>query len=451
MEEGTLAYQAGRHADAELHYRNALESDPEHAEALFHLGVACHAQQRLEDAFRYCHHALDLDSGRPQWRSSVMHISNDLGKVEGVSHWRARVAATPDFTTWLGLGNALREAGDLAEAEAAYGRARALRPDSPFGARRYGSLLAILGRNEEADTLFRQSGAAGLWPDGVMHMSEAFFAGLEQNRELLLASIPDMAGDWGEANARRVVFLSGDPVYMRKFAYALINSICQNGRLDCLFHLHIVNPNAGIHDHITGLQQELGVKIALTWELRTLPDEDSARTYYACARFLQLPKLLDAYRCPVLLLDLDQLVVGDLGRVGQAVQDADVGLICWHPTRWDPWDTWWASAIWYQPTDLARQFAQWKALYIAECLRNNRSQWYLDQCAIFCVLAWLRSRHGAPAVVRLDATWACLAGGQGDSEVAPGVIFWAVIHSLVENRKVLQGALFGKYTQSPKA
>lgn len=448
LEAGKAAHRAGMYAAAETHYRKALVLQPEHAETLFHLGACCHAQKRLDEALRYCHEAYDSQPSQAVWRESTKNIANDIGKNEGVPLCEGWVAALGDFSSYLGLGNALRDIGRLSEARDAYERARALKPDSPFVSRRLGSLLALLGEIGDADACFRESSNAGLRPDGVMHMSDQYFRELDQNRAALLSGIVAIEGEWRRTDAELVVFLGGDTRYVRMFAYTLINSIQKNGGLQCAFHLHVVNPDNEIVEDVEKMRRALGARINYTWEFPQLSQGVDLRTYYACARFLQLPKLLEEYQCPLLLLDLDQIVIGDLRRAGEAVGGCDIGIVQWHPTKWDPWDTFSASAIWYQPTCSARELAQWTALYIAECLSRGNSQWFLDQCAIFCVETWLRIKRKPPILARFAPEWACLAGKMGTNEIPSETIFWTIIYSLDENHGAVMDPRFQKYSFS---
>lgn len=446
---GRRAHHEGRHADAERNYRAALALDADHPEATFLLAVTCHATARLDEAFRLGHRAWERNPHNADWRSGVMHISNDIGKAAGIEACEAWVGEAGDFAAWMGLGNALREAGRLEEANAACRQAQALKPDSPFVARRHAALLAIIGDNEAADRLFRQSAQAGLWPDGVMHLSREFFDGLEGDRASLSAAISPLQGAFGNAAGKTVILISGDPVYLRRFLYALVNSARQNGAIECLFHVHVVKPDATIVQDVEQVKAELRVSLACTWEHPDLTDGEQLRSYYACARFAQLPRLMEAYRAPILVLDLDQLVVGSLDGLRSRMAGRDIGIIQWHPTRWDPWDMFWASAVWYQPTPAAREFAEWNALYVAACLRSGSPQWLMDQSSLFCVRAHLAAVGRAPRFEMLPPGLALLAGSLAESvsEAAPpaGTVFWSIIFSLTVNHSALDHPLFKRY------
>ena len=446
---GRRAHLEGRHADAERSYRAVLALDAEHAEATFLLAVTCHATGRLDEAFRLGHRAWERNPHNADWRSGVMHISNDIGKAEGVPACEAWVRESGDFVVWMGLGNALREAGRLEEANGAYRQAQALKPDSPFVARRYAALLAITGDNEAADRLFRQSAHAGLWPDGVMHLSREFFEGLERDRASLSAAISPLQGAFGDAAGKTVIFISGDPAYLRRFLYALVNSVRLNGGIDCLFHVHVVKPDATIVQDVEQVKADLQVSLACTWEHPDITDGEQLRVYYACARFAQLPRLMEAYRVPILVLDLDQLVLGGLGALHSRMAAYDIGIIQWHPSRWDPWDMFWASAVWFQPTPAAREFADWNARYLGACLRSGGLQWMLDQASLFCVRAHLASIGRAPHFEMLPTGLAFLAGSLADSASAAtppaGTVFWSIIFSLTVNHSALDHPLFKRY------
>ena len=134
VDAGFAHHEAGRLDQAEALYREALEEDPEHAEALHLLGLVAYQQEKFQSAIELIERALpELD---------------DLPEAH------------------LNLGNALRETGRLAEAVDCYRRAIALDPD-------YGMAHSNLGRALNDQGLFE--------------------AGMESSRRAV-ALIPDFLG-----------------------------------------------------------------------------------------------------------------------------------------------------------------------------------------------------------------------------------------------------------------
>ena len=73
-----LPWCKGRLAEAEVAYGALLERRPDDAQALFHLGVACRQQGRLDDAFRHCQRALQLAPGVQQQAGKSAPTPADL-------------------------------------------------------------------------------------------------------------------------------------------------------------------------------------------------------------------------------------------------------------------------------------------------------------------------------------------------------------------------------------
>src|SRR4029079_15100407 len=99
----------------------------------------------------------------------------------------------------------------------------------------------------------------------------------------------------------------------------------------------VVNPDEFIADEMEFLRRELSCPdLAYTFERVAFPEGAereradgtySVRTYLSCSRFLQLPRPLDHYARPILMLDLDVLVVKDLRPALAAAAGSDLGVI----------------------------------------------------------------------------------------------------------------------------
>ena len=101
-----------------------------------------------------------------------------------VKHFRATVAPNPrDEVGWAGLGKALEQAGEMAEADEAYTRVIEL---SGFGD---AAEMAQQGRSRIAQSTFRANAAGAERPDAVMYCLGAL----------------ESLGSMGEAQLREVV------------------------------------------------------------------------------------------------------------------------------------------------------------------------------------------------------------------------------------------------------
>lgn len=127
---GRLLQEAGRLAEAETSYREAVALDPGHARAYNNLGCVLHMQGRLDEALAAYRRALDLDASLPQANQNYASIVRDAGALErAVSEYRRVTIANPgDAMAFNDLGNTLRELGRHRESLEAFERALTLDP-----------------------------------------------------------------------------------------------------------------------------------------------------------------------------------------------------------------------------------------------------------------------------------------------------------------------------------
>ena len=123
--QGVPLHQAGRLAEAEACYRQALTLDPTHAEALHLLGLLAHQVGRPDLAVTLIQQAVGVAADRPPY--------------------------------YLNLGAALQALGRLDDAIIACRQALALRPAYPEALSNLGIMLQALGRIDEAVPCFQRA------------------------------------------------------------------------------------------------------------------------------------------------------------------------------------------------------------------------------------------------------------------------------------------------------
>lgn len=192
IERGLEQHRAGRLIEAKYIYKQILELEPRHPDALHLLGVialqlgnadeaiplieqaigvasqnpAFHANlaqaylavQRVAEAQTAFQRAVALDPNNPQFATgaaSCTAMRGELGEAE--RQLRAVVQRHPDFAlAWFNLGNAVREQGQPAQAEGCYRRALAIEPGMLDAQNGLGGVLHALGRLDEAGRVFEQ-------------------------------------------------------------------------------------------------------------------------------------------------------------------------------------------------------------------------------------------------------------------------------------------------------
>jgi len=145
-------HQAGRLNEAERLYRQILQVDSRHAEALHLLGILARQVGRNDIAVDLIVKAIALNGQVPAFHSNLGIALQDQGKLEeAIASYRRALAHKPDFAdAHNNLGNALMEQGNLEEAVVSYRRALTHEPDFAQAHYNLGNALQYQGKLEEA-------------------------------------------------------------------------------------------------------------------------------------------------------------------------------------------------------------------------------------------------------------------------------------------------------------
>ena len=192
-------HQAGRLKEAEQLYREILQNDPRHADALQFLGVIAHQVGRNDSAVELIEKAIALNDRVPPYHNNLGNALRALGKLEAAAAAYGRaLSQKPDYVqahfnlgitfqargelaaaaasyeravihqpnhaeAYLNLGNVLQAQGKLAEAVASYGRALSCRPGF---AEAHGNLANVLwAQGRAAEAVASYGRALGCKPD----------------------------------------------------------------------------------------------------------------------------------------------------------------------------------------------------------------------------------------------------------------------------------------------
>ena len=459
METGLVHHRARRLADAEACYRQVLAADPGHVSALYHLCLILCGDGRLAEAAHLGAMVLEREPGHADCLECTRYAHANAGLAAGsddaaIELLAARARTSGRAADWVAVGNAERQRGRFSEAEEAYGMAVDAQPASPFGHSRLGNLLAVTGRGDEAQPHIDKAAKAGLMPDGLVRLDRGFFHGLHDRRGELLRPAP--LGDWGDSARACVVFMSCDAGYFDRFAHALVNSLRQHGRIDCLVHIHVVNPHAGMAAKMDRLRQSLaGIDIAWSHETIDIDAHAMPKTYYACLRFLHLPALIRRYDKPILVLDMDMLVMRRLDGLLDSLAGFDAGLIEYDRGRNDIAEHFWASVLYAGTSPSSVSLFEDVALYIAHFLDAGRPVWFLDQVALFAACDHAARSSNTPRIRLLPGNL-CHTSMKPDDipsleTTGEETLFWSITASVPENAAKLQSAEFTRYAAGPVA
>jgi len=427
---------AGRPAQARALLERLLELAPDRLDVITALLPMTLDRDNL-NTLALADRAWRLRPDEVHWQQ-LWDLHNFAGR--DVAAARDFLAASPDSPLRLvALGNALRRSRAGCEAEAVYRRAIAAGPMEPFAPLRLACLLIEQGRLKEADHLLRQCDAMHTGRTQAMHFSEDFFTGL---RRRPLPPAPDNLRPHF-VDRELVVFAACDGEYFNRFISALLHSTTRSMEPKCSFHIHVINPPADARTRLAAWDDALGNPgIAVSTEQidTTGMDDEERRTRFACARFRLLPHLMHVYRRPILMLDADLIVLGDLAGLLIAAAEGDFALVAMPLHEQDPWNWLWADVIVAHPTRLGETYFTLVAQYIDAHLEVGLARWFIDQIALAaCLLAGFRGEPAPrpvflpPDIHRLRISY---TNGVDDPPAAT-VLFWSAHASTLDTALTL--------------
>ncbi len=155
---GVVRHVQGDIDEAIALYRRALAVRPQHREVTNNLGAALSTRGRLQDAVDCYQRVLQADPNYPDAYNNLGNALIELGKLdEAVTALKNAVRLKPaDASFHYNLGRALQRQGRLEEAESAYRQSLALRPDVPHVLNDLATILVPQGKCDEAIAMFRQ-------------------------------------------------------------------------------------------------------------------------------------------------------------------------------------------------------------------------------------------------------------------------------------------------------
>ncbi|MBI3507818.1 MAG: tetratricopeptide repeat protein [Proteobacteria bacterium] len=327
-----------------------------------------------------------------------------LGDAAGAVHsYRASLALNPrDADCERRLGNALLDLERDDEAADCFRRAAVLNPRDSGAL--YGLATALAERDDIAGaaTAFAAWGKlptpAGIDPHlqfgaiaGQIRLDDAFFGSLDTSLG------PELDGAFAHGDTP-ILFAAADAGYTTRFVDLLAGNLAARAPGIAL-HLHVVNPTPESEAKVArAVELTQGhLDLAVTRETVDLarfaaPGLDplhAAKTYYSCARFLNLPRLIQHYRRPVLVCDIDLAPTRDprpwLDELAACDAGANVKI------RYDFANKLLATMVYFGDTKAGRRYADLVAAYCRHFLATRSATWTIDQVALHA--AWLHMRR----------------------------------------------------------
>jgi predicted O-linked N-acetylglucosamine transferase (SPINDLY family) len=130
LQEAIEHHQSGRLPQAETLYRQILQVEPDHPEALHLLGVVAHQAGRNETAVELIDKAIKVDPSIPYYYSNLGSALQAQGKLEAAADsYRHALKLKPDYAeAHYNLGTACKDQGELNLAMEHYNKALLYKP-----------------------------------------------------------------------------------------------------------------------------------------------------------------------------------------------------------------------------------------------------------------------------------------------------------------------------------
>lgn len=361
------------------------------------------------------------------------------------------------------LGIAYVEADRLRQAIGAFKQYQRRRPNDEVGWYRLASCLAADGQFEEADRIFRRNIRIPLTNDAttstamirlldtdtsVSRKRRAPDLDLLERRKVTIG--PELAARLKDVEL--VYFVSCDSEYLVSFLRPLLRSIELNAGLRCGVHLHVINPTEEASALIAEMESSISYPLAVSYESFVTKDlpEQVVRTYYSIARFLMAPEVIELHGKKLLIADIDQIVVKELGPLIQKLQDYDVGLLWFPRLRYDLVSTFSASVLMARPSvDASSFFALVRDYLVDRIIESGGAiSWHLDQIAL--AVAQLKSPKLRWYPIPPEATQSESYESDGVPGVKGDALFCSVAFSIPESSRKFKSRPVAKPRRGPK-
>jgi tetratricopeptide (TPR) repeat protein len=151
FEAGLGHFRAGRHLDAQLCCKQALEANPDHADSLHLMGLLALRAKQFDHATEWITRAIRLDP-KPEYLASLGTALQQQGRYEdALKVFDKAIQLKPnDAELWRHLGDILMQLARLDQALLTFGHVLKLDPDHKHARYKSGAILNQLGRHEDA-------------------------------------------------------------------------------------------------------------------------------------------------------------------------------------------------------------------------------------------------------------------------------------------------------------
>lgn len=242
-----------------------------------------------------------------------------------------------------------------------------------------GVLMGQMGFTGYAAKLLEHAKAYGPDPLGAFWRAQFEKDEAQRNPRLFKAGEVYLPADAAE---RVTVFVCMDSSYCMRYLGSIAASIAANSP-EANLHVHLVNPNEHALRRLDAVRRMFAAgRLSHSRETASLArfDEDQRKTYFASVRFVRLAEVMEAAPGTYFVMDVDNLVRGDLSFCRSLAQGADVLIRNRFSQR--PHLAVAACGIILANSDAARAFMRRTADYILDAFHTGHVAWFLDQVAL---------------------------------------------------------------------
>ncbi|KAA0679952.1 tetratricopeptide repeat protein [Roseomonas genomospecies 6] len=428
---GTALTEAGHPAEAADTLRRCVAVTPGRADRLLALATALRQTGDVDGCLRAFHRLKALTPTDPTpWQRSA-EVQEEAGRLDacaatllevarlsraGRFHWKTAYYHLVRIANILiGQGRLDRVAALLPPAAAAF---RGFDDElHAWGLFLQGSLSARLGDAAAARDAFRRAEphlpflAHVPTGDGFARRADTLDPAAEA--EVEAAFVLESLAPPGRGP---VVVVSCDRAYLERFGALFLASLDRFSAPGQAAHLHILDPGPDTPAQVAALGRRLR-HVRLGWSHEESPAGLTAAartTFYTIARFLRVPRLLELYRAPLLVADIDACVLSDPAGF-PAPLSADIPL-----------------ALQYFPDNLARLYdgvggglmvllpepavaALFDRIrrFLVSWVAERRLHYFLDQIALTAGTDDAARRDDGPAILPIPAEGRLFRCGDG--------------------------------------
>ncbi len=159
LQIGLQHHQCGRLNQAENIYRQILQLDPHHTDALHLSGVIAHQCGKNDIAINLISRAIELNESMPVYHSNLGNAFKGIGKLEeAIKCYHKAISLQPDFVdAHSNLGTVLHAQGHLEKAVICFKHALSYNPDSIQALYNLGTIYKKLGSFKDASDCLKKA------------------------------------------------------------------------------------------------------------------------------------------------------------------------------------------------------------------------------------------------------------------------------------------------------